>query len=506
MAQEPPAWFGRKPTHERRAVAYYRHSAQDRQENSVEIQQDQVRKFAADHHIEILKEFEDRGKSGLSAEGRDGFNQMIHDYVEGGAEDFTYVLVLDVSRWGRFQDTDLSAYYTGLCRLYGKQVVFTSIGFPKDDDLLHGLHLSIERYRAASYSRELSTKVFKGCVKVIQQGFRAGGPPPYGFQRLLLDEQKRPVQVLNRGQRKSIQNQRVTLTPGAPEEVDVVRRIFTAYAVDRRTPDEIAAALNQAGILSPGKSQWSGSQVSSILRNEAYAGTLVYNKTTQRLKSPTRRNPKDEWIRTEDAFDPVVEVELFRHAQEILEAEENARRRRYSAEDMLQRLRVIFERYGAINSRVVSAQSDMVSPFTYRQRFRSLDGAYQALHQEAIDLRRKQIGDQLRSLSSDVQDFGDFLVLCNYMSVAIQPIVPVPCGYEVYWPFRPDMRQEVDLTIGVPLSCADAFEVLGYLLFPRLLLNGHHIRIASSDQDKLAIYAHSLTDLIQDLLRSDHHE
>jgi DNA invertase Pin-like site-specific DNA recombinase len=96
-------------------VAYYRHSAHDRQENSVEIQQELVRKLAAEHDIEIIREFADRGKTGLCVEGRDAFNEMLHEYVEGGKADFKYVLVLDVSRWGRFQETDLSAYYTGLC-------------------------------------------------------------------------------------------------------------------------------------------------------------------------------------------------------------------------------------------------------------------------------------------------------------------------------------------------------------------------------------------------------
>ena len=52
-----------------RAVAYYRHSAQDRQKNSVEIQSDQVRAWATDHHVEIIQEFSDRGKSGLTADG-----------------------------------------------------------------------------------------------------------------------------------------------------------------------------------------------------------------------------------------------------------------------------------------------------------------------------------------------------------------------------------------------------------------------------------------------------
>jgi DNA invertase Pin-like site-specific DNA recombinase len=53
-----------------RAVAYYRHSAQDRQENSIPIQQDQVREWARSNGVEIIQEFADHGRSGLTAEGR----------------------------------------------------------------------------------------------------------------------------------------------------------------------------------------------------------------------------------------------------------------------------------------------------------------------------------------------------------------------------------------------------------------------------------------------------
>ncbi len=84
-------WMNRAANPVARAVAYYRHSAQDRQENSIPIQQEQVRRFAREHRIEIIKEFADAGKSGLSTEGRDGFNEMIQKYVEGGAADFEYV-------------------------------------------------------------------------------------------------------------------------------------------------------------------------------------------------------------------------------------------------------------------------------------------------------------------------------------------------------------------------------------------------------------------------------
>ncbi len=207
-----------------KAVAYYRHSAQDRQEYSIPIQSEQVRKFAAEHGIKIIKEFKDYGVSGLSSKGRDQFLEMLQHVAEG-PEEFDYVLVLDMSRWGRFQDLVLSPYYIGLCQQYGKKVVFTDIGIPKEDDLVHFLRLNVESYRAATYSRELSDKVFKGCVNIAKHGFRAGGPPPYGLRRLLLDEQKTPVQILKPGQRKSIQNQRVTLTPGDKGEIPGISEI-----------------------------------------------------------------------------------------------------------------------------------------------------------------------------------------------------------------------------------------------------------------------------------------
>ena len=50
------------------------------------------------------------GKSGLRIDGRDALKQLIQD-VETSTADFSAILVYDVSRWGRFQDADESAYY-----------------------------------------------------------------------------------------------------------------------------------------------------------------------------------------------------------------------------------------------------------------------------------------------------------------------------------------------------------------------------------------------------------
>ena len=106
-----------------RAVAYYRHSTLDRQENSIPIQQEQVRQWAQRNGVEIIHEFVDAGKPGVNAEDRPAFTQLMEQWVKQ-RQDFTYILCLDVSRWGRFQDLDLSAQYnTAECAKHGKQVV-----------------------------------------------------------------------------------------------------------------------------------------------------------------------------------------------------------------------------------------------------------------------------------------------------------------------------------------------------------------------------------------------
>jgi DNA invertase Pin-like site-specific DNA recombinase len=160
-----------------KAVAYYRHSAQDRQENSIPIQRENVRKWADEHGLEIIKEFEEAGKSGLNAEGRPAFTDMMENWVKK-RDDFSYIICLDVSRWGRFQDLDLSAQYSAECKTHGKLVIYVNLGKPNDGDTFYPVHVTLERFRAAEYSKELSKKVWDGCATISRQGYWAGGPPP----------------------------------------------------------------------------------------------------------------------------------------------------------------------------------------------------------------------------------------------------------------------------------------------------------------------------------------
>ena len=129
----------------------------------------------------------DAGKSGLRIEGRESLQQLIQD-VQDGTADFEVILVYDVSRWGRFQDADESAYYEYICRRANKQVEYCAEQLENDGGPVATIVKSVERAMAGEYSREPSNKVFIGQCHLIERGFRQGGAAGFGLRRVLLDE------------------------------------------------------------------------------------------------------------------------------------------------------------------------------------------------------------------------------------------------------------------------------------------------------------------------------
>ena len=103
-----------------RAAEYVRMST-EHQQYSTENQSAALRRYARQRSIEIVRTYADEGRSGLRLDGRDALKQLIKD-VESGTADFTAILVYDVSRWGRFQDADESAYYEYICKRAGVTV------------------------------------------------------------------------------------------------------------------------------------------------------------------------------------------------------------------------------------------------------------------------------------------------------------------------------------------------------------------------------------------------
>jgi DNA invertase Pin-like site-specific DNA recombinase len=180
--------------------------------------------------LEIVKTYADHGRSGLNLSGRDGLRQLLKD-VESGTSAFSAVLVYDVSRWGRFQDADESAYYEYFLKRFNIVVHYCAEQFENDGSLSSDLLKAVKRTMAGEYSRELSCKVFAGQCRLIEMGFRQGGSAGYGLRRQLIDRNGNPKIQLNRGDRKSFQTDRVILVPGPDEEIALVREIYERFVL-----------------------------------------------------------------------------------------------------------------------------------------------------------------------------------------------------------------------------------------------------------------------------------
>jgi DNA invertase Pin-like site-specific DNA recombinase len=160
----------------------------EHQQYSTENQEAAIRSYADARNFVIVCTYADEGKSGLRFEGRNALKQLIND-VETGTADFEAILVYDVSRWGRFQDADESAYYEYICRRADIAVHYCAEQFENDGSPVATIVKGVKRAMAGDYSRELSAKVFAGQCRLIELGYRQGGPAGYGLRRMLVDQQ-----------------------------------------------------------------------------------------------------------------------------------------------------------------------------------------------------------------------------------------------------------------------------------------------------------------------------
>ena len=114
-----------------RAASYVR-TATKPQQDSISNQVGAIRKYAKRHGIQIVKEYFDEGKSGVNVQDRESLTQLVRD-IQSGQMIFSFVLLYDVSRWGRFQDADESAYYEYICRLAGVSVHYCAPHLERDN-------------------------------------------------------------------------------------------------------------------------------------------------------------------------------------------------------------------------------------------------------------------------------------------------------------------------------------------------------------------------------------
>ena len=482
------------------AAAYVRMST-EHQHYSISNQLDTIREYARDHRMEIVQEYSDGGKSGLRIEGRDSLVQMISD-VQAGQVRFSCILVYDVSRWGRFQDADESAYYEYICRRAGVAVHYCAEQFENDGSPISTIVKGVKRAMAGEYSRELSSKVFQGACRLIQMGFKQGGVAGFGLRRMLVDQNGQRKGELKMGEHKSLQTDRVVLVAGPDHEVKIVRWIYDAFVTENKRESEIADALNARGSLTDRGRKWTKGTVHAILTNEKYIGNNLYHRTSFKLKRKHVVNPAEKWIRADGVFEQIVDPELFLKAREKI----LARYQKLTNEDMLEKLRGLLKQQGRLSGIIIDETEDFPSSAAFRHRFGSLVTAYRLIgYTPEIDYRFIETNRKLRQLhpelvSTVVQqlaalgatarwDKDSKLVFVNgelRVSIVLCRHTTTAAGSS-RWRVRLDASLKPDITIAVRMNATNE-GIRDYYLLPGLDMTWENLRMAEENGRHLDAY------------------
>jgi DNA invertase Pin-like site-specific DNA recombinase len=253
--------------------------------------------------------------------------KLLHDVTT--AKQFATVLVYDVSRWGRFQDTDAAAYYEYHCRLHGTAVIYVAEMFGAEVNPITAMLKSMKRAMAAEYSRDLANKVRAGQHQVISRGYQIGPLPPLGYRRCSVSADGQRRMVLDDGQRKLAATDRIEWVLAPQEEVELVRRICDMYARTRLSFSDIARLGSVEDWRDHHGRPLTRRSIANLIRNEALIGNFVWGRT-----KPSKSLVTGDPLRRDGCVPRVIDEETWARIQRRTALEIAKPSREMLAEDL----------------------------------------------------------------------------------------------------------------------------------------------------------------------------
>jgi DNA invertase Pin-like site-specific DNA recombinase len=479
-----------------RAAQYVRMST-DYQRYSIENQAAVIATYARLHGLTIVETYRDAGLSGVRLKNRTGLIRLLDD-VQSGLADFGYILVYDVSRWGRFQDTDEAAHYEFICKKAGIQVAYCAEQFDNDGTMLSSIVKNLKRVMAAEFSRELSTKVHTGLLRVASLGFRVGAPLGYGLRRELLDENGASKGLLKRGEQKNLKTDRVILRLGPANEVRIINRIFAEYVERKRSQEEIVRQLNQEGVPNHLDRPWTRRMIDYVLSDERYMGNIIYNRESYPLRERKIKNPPELWLKHSRAIEPAVSEGIFLKARRRL----TLRWQRLDDDQLLSRLKALLAKEGRLSESLINNTLGIPAINVFCDRFGSLRNAYRRIGYEVdwdfdwID-RKNEFNQLLSDTAGHIVAVlkGAGLVAryepgIDQLTIEDRAVVSLRLARPWQTPTRKTMwtisRRKVlrEGYIAAIRLAADRVHVLDYLLVPTSEMTGRRIRFTEARLDR----------------------
>ena len=225
-------------------VVYARFSSHSQNEQSIEGQLKSCYEYAERNGYTIIREYIDRAVSGVAADNRPEFQQMIADSAK---RQFQAVLVYQLDRFAR------NRYDSATCKAklkkYGVRVISARENITDDASgiLIEGVLESMAEY----YSAELGQKITRG-MAINAEKCLSTGPLSLGFT---VDDEKH-----------------ITINP---DKAPIVKRIFEMY-LSGHTMADIIRYLNDNGVKTSQGNVYNKNSIRRILTNKRYCGVYTY--------------------------------------------------------------------------------------------------------------------------------------------------------------------------------------------------------------------------------------
>jgi len=271
--------------------------------------------------------------------------------------------------------------------------------------------------------------------------------------------------------------------------------MYRQFVDGGKVESEIARFLNEQGKETDLGRPWSRGSVHQALTNEKYIGNNVYNHRSYKLKKKRVENFPEMWIRSDGAFEAVVDPEIFYTAQGMI----RERNRRFSKEEMLDRLKRLFEHHGYLSGLVIDEAESMPSSGSYQRQFGSLIRAYELVgFSPDRDYRYIEINRNLRQMHGEIvsdtiasiENLGgavfrnpvtDLLRVNDEItaSIVIARCQQTPAG-SLRWKIRLDTGLAPDITVALRMDNSNQTP-LDYYLLPLFEMTTGRVRLAEEN-------------------------
>jgi Recombinase/Resolvase, N terminal domain len=242
------------------------------------------------------------GITGSLPGARDDIDAVVERKRE--RDDFDILLVQDGSRFTR-GGGDHTGWIKHTLACEGVEVIFVTSGTTGDPDADSVLH-TMNGFAAKQQVKNMSYSVVRGQMS----SFAAGNIPhtfriPYGIDRLYVDisdgKARHRIRNLTDGTQQMLavdedrvlarygrnpkkggslhykrqSDEQIVLIPGAPEQVENVRRMYRRKLIDGWGSRRIACELNDGGVAAANGGMWTCNSVEKVLENTTYTGTGI---------------------------------------------------------------------------------------------------------------------------------------------------------------------------------------------------------------------------------------